>query len=31
MQLQRQTSRTLHEEHVAVLALLERFERRSRP
>jgi hemerythrin-like domain-containing protein len=25
MQLQRQTSRTLHEEHVAVLALLERF------
>jgi hemerythrin-like domain-containing protein len=26
MQLQRQTSRTLHEEHVAVLGLLERFE-----
>lgn len=26
MQLQRQTSRTLHEEHVAVLALLDRFE-----
>jgi len=25
MQLQRQTSRTLHEEHVAVIGLLERF------
>jgi hemerythrin-like domain-containing protein len=31
MQLQRQTSRTLHEEHVAVLALLERFERTLTP
>ncbi len=31
MQLQRQTSRTLHEEHVAVLALLERFEQTLAP
>jgi hemerythrin-like domain-containing protein len=31
MQLQRQTSRTLHEEHVAVLALLERFEQALLP
>ena len=31
MQLRRQTSRTLHEEHVAVLALLERFGRALAP
>lgn len=31
MQLRRQTSRTLHDEHVAVLALLDRFEQALLP
>jgi hemerythrin-like domain-containing protein len=31
MQLQRHTSRTLHEEHVAVLGLLDRFEQALMP
>jgi hemerythrin-like domain-containing protein len=31
MQLRRQTARTLHEEHVAVLGLLERFEQALTP
>jgi hemerythrin-like domain-containing protein len=31
MQLRRQTARTLHEEHVAVIGLLDRFERALAP